>query len=99
MLFAAAAMAFTACNKENDIEDVVKNDETTTIRFSAAVTVRAPARCSAFMSAAIRLHSVAVEAVTGTETPPRRSWMKYEPLFSFRGSGIFTCNTSYYVRE
>lgn len=37
MLLAAAAMAFTACNKENDIQDVVKNGETTTIRFSAAV--------------------------------------------------------------
>lgn len=37
MLFAVAAMTFTACNKENDIQDVVKNGETTTIRFSAAV--------------------------------------------------------------
>lgn len=37
MLLAVAAMAFTACNKEADIQETTNVEETTTIRFSATV--------------------------------------------------------------
>lgn len=46
---------------------------------------------SALMAAASLVQSLAVAAVTGMLSPPRRSWINQFPDGSFRGFGVFKC--------